>query len=282
MSKKVLFIGTTKAKATRRLQEEALLQHVVFDVISTKSFENTFSGTGLVVENESTHKLSSYDVYFFRGLGHRMSEMQKRAVVLAEAGKRVVERCFPLQGFPEDKIVSPSGKSQYAILPSQVISPDAARKEAEGYDYPLVLKGLTSSKGKSVKKILSSGELIAQLASTQETVLLQKYYDIEFDTRVLVVGGKVLGGLHRYRKSPDDFLTTARGGVRIKAELTHEQIEAAIEAVALQGLEIAGVDMFTAGGKVHIIEVNSSPQFHSFEKHTGVNVAREIISYIAG
>jgi ribosomal protein S6--L-glutamate ligase len=130
-----------------------------------------------------------------------------------------------------------------------------------------------------VKKVKNLDEALS-FSEGADQFILQEYYPIEFDTRVLVVGGECVGGFDRYKPEGEDFLTTRKGGKREAAQLSENQIQAALEATRLQGLEIAGVDMFSFEDKIYILEVNSSPQFNVFEKKTGINVAQKILRYI--
>jgi ribosomal protein S6--L-glutamate ligase len=148
--------------------------------------------------------------------------------------------------------------------------------------FPLVVKklGIGSSMGKMVALVQTVEELEDFCVGITGPILLQDYYQIEYDTRVMVVGGKCLGGFDRFKLDSSDFITTRRGGSRDMTVLTPAQVAAAIEATRLQGLEIAGVDMFVINNQIYIIEVNCSPQFRVFERCTGINVAGEIISYL--
>ena len=268
--KSILLVGNTKAKSAIRLKQEAEKMGIVFDFISSQKL--SFDGISVFVKEDSnlSQDIMGYDTYIFRALNStHLKETRKIAMFLDSSGKRVVEHVFALFGLPEDKDVPESKKGLYQV-PKTI---------DEAIEFPVVAKTFNSSMGRGVRKINSS-EQLAEFASNSDRFFLQEFFDIEYDTRVLVIGGKVLGGFNRFKKDGEEILTTAIGGFREKANLSDKQIESAIEVVDLKGLEIAGVDMFSVNGVIYILEVNSSPQFRVLEKYTGVNIAREILEYL--
>lgn len=280
MEKAILLIGNTKSRSVQRLKEEAVQSGVVFDAVAPARLH--FKNGVCIVEGVTLSRdVLAYDTYFFRGMGlRREKEMQPIAAFLAQQGKRVVEQCFTKGMMPIDKEVPVSQHNLYQVPKSAVITKETYRDVLKDFTFPLVVKKPYSSMGRGVRKIVSEEELSAFVHATDEVVILQEYHEISFDTRVMVVGGKVLGGLRRYKKEGEDFLTTLPGGVREAVTLTEDEVRAVQEARQLQGLEITGIDMFTDKGVTYIIEVNASPQFRVFEKHTGVNVAKEIVEYL--
>lgn len=282
-NKSVLLIGRTDSSSALLLKEEADRRGLVFDMVTPSQLVCT--GREICFD-ETVHTQKSfldYDVYFFRGLGSAARSMQPMASQLAnECQKRVVERCFAESGFPEDKIVQSSQLEIYKVPHSFVTQGVPDPSQLNGWRFPVVVKklGVGSSMGREVRRVDSLDELRAVAADTVAQYLIQEYLPIEYDTRVLVVGGKVLGGFHRHKREGEDFLTTTRGGKRECAVLTREQEESAVEAASLQGLEIAGVDMAICNEQLYIFEVNASPQFKVFEKKTGKSAAEAILTHL--
>lgn len=280
MSASILLIGNIRSKSTLRLKEEADKLGLVFDMVQPSSIalsENTVATSDTTL----TRDFLEYDVYFFRGITKSMDRMHKVAHALAQKGKRVVEQCLVSDVLPHDKDVPQSKNNLYTVPLSHMVTKDTAQTVATEIGFPLVFKKLHSSKGKGVRKVSSQEELTTCMQALKGECLLQTYYEIAYDTRVLVVGDKVLGGINRHKREGEDFLTTAPGGLRESVELTQGQRDAALEATRLHGLEISGIDMFTVNGEIYIIEVNASPQFRVFEKYTGMNVAKEILEYLS-
>jgi len=267
--KKILLIGNTKATSVVRLKEEAEKKGVVFDCLS--SFK-------LLRNRDIPHDVFEYDVYFFRGLSQKtVDRMLEIAIELARRGKKIVEPLFGEGVYPEDKEIPESQNGLYSTPETRI-----ATKETLPADitFPIVAKELGSSLGRGVKKINSYKELNEFAEKTGGMFIVQEFFDIAYDTRVLVVGDKVLGGFNRYKKEGEELLTTKPGGKRERAELSKRQIEAAREVTNRKGLMIAGIDMCYIGDEVYILEVNASPQFRVFESITGVNVASEIIDFL--
>lgn len=281
MNKSILLIGNTKSKSTARLINEAENKSIEFDTISSSKIQ--FLNNKLVVnETESNLKpdLLNYDTYYFRGIGKKDKEMHQIANFLVKQDKRVVEKILADGQLPVDKFVPESKIGVYKVPKSIVTNKDKIRNDILNFSFPVVVKVIESSMGKMVVRVNDIDELIEFVLPLNDDFLLQEYFEIEFDTRVLVIGEKVLGGFNRYKLNSESFLTTVGGGRREVTSLVDKQIVAAIEATRLQGLEIAGVDMFISNNEIYIIEVNSAPQFRVFEKVTGVNVAEEIINYL--
>jgi glutathione synthase/RimK-type ligase-like ATP-grasp enzyme len=276
----VLLIGNTKSKSTIRLKEEAVLLGIRLDLVSLN--EVYCSDDGVLIEKWTKEvDVWSYDSYFFRGIGKKAEKLTTFINLLKSKNKRVVEKALLLGlGFPEDKFVSPSKEGLYLVPKSKIIHTRLLTKDSD-IVYPKVFKkiGPGSSMGRGVALVNSFDEVSAFCSDYDGDLQIQDLHNIEYDIRVLVVGGKCLGGFLRYKKE-DTFLTTVNGGPREVANLTSIQMEAAVEAAALQGLEIAGVDMFFDDGEVYIFEVNASPQFSVFEKVTGVNVAKSILEFL--
>jgi ribosomal protein S6--L-glutamate ligase len=283
MGKSILLIGNGEATSSQKLIQEAHEQGVVFDSVvpaqvSLVDMTMLFTGSPSV-----TLDPLDYDIYLFRGMSDAAPAMHEVAKFLSSKGKRVIEKCFTQNLLPEDKFVPPSRQGWYQVPEYFTISSTQWSLLPVEITFPLVAKkiGYGSSKGKWVRKIYSRDELQEfLLLAPEEVFIIQKFMEIDYDTRVLVVGGKVLGGFHRYKNGEDDFLTTAKAGRREAAALTDTECKAALEATALQGLEIAGVDMFTVDGVVYIIEVNCSPQFRVFDNQTGANTAKSILEYM--
>lgn len=282
MKNSILLIGNTSSPDTERLKTEAENLGIKFGIISSHKVELVEGKLLFKNDNFSVEDFLAYDTYFFRGIGNKkIKKMEAVANFLVLNGKRVVEKCLSETSLPIDKFVPASISGLYNVPKSVLTNRNKVESDLNFFTFPVIAKVVNSSMGKGVEKINNLSEALLFADSTSEDFLIQEYFEINYDTRVLVVGGKVLGGFNRYKVSDDNFLTTAMGGRREAALLSTEQIESAIQAANLHGLEIAGIDMFKANNRIYIIEVNASPKFRVFEKNTGVNVAKEIINYIS-
>lgn len=102
------------------------------------------------------------------------------------------------------------------------------------------------------------------------------------DIRVLVINGKVLGAM--MRSNDEDFRANIhRGAEGTVMELPESAEFMALQSAKLLGLDIAGVDLLfddKKGKKFRICEVNSSPGMEGFEKATGLDVPKAVVSMV--
>ena len=137
-----------------------------------------------------------------------------------------------------------------------------------GTKFPIVLKTLRGSKGVGVLFVESEKSLdsIVQLIHKQDEdadLLLQEYHKIDYDVRVLVLGGKILSVMKRPVLEGDFRSNVSQGSEPEVHELTDlEMIESIKAAEAVDG-DIVGVDFIPAKnrekGRPYFIEVNSTP-----------------------
>ncbi len=140
--------------------------------------------------------------------------------------------------------------------------------------YPMIVKQSYGSLGKGVFK----ADCRKQLETIAERVKLEPHLFQKFiaascgrDMRVIVIGGKTVGGI--IRSSNRDFRSNV--GLGGKAEKTDvpENIKNAAELAArILGLDYCGID-FLLGDEPLLCEVNSNAYFDAFEGATGINVA---------
>lgn len=165
--------------------------------------------------------------------------------------------------------------------PQLVFLSDAASE----LGFPLVLKECFGSFGQQVYLIQDLRELQEKVTALAGTPLLfQKLVQESYgrDVRINVVGGRVVASMLR-RSTDGDFRSNlTRGGAMEPWQVTPEQERAALKAVSALRLDFAGVDvMFGEDGPI-ICEVNSNAHFKTTLQCTGINMADEIMRYIAG
>ena len=156
---------------------------------------------------------------------------------------------------------------------------------AKQLGWPVVVKECFGSFGQQVYLCRTMDELKKIVAEHAGTPLLfQQLVSESFghDVRVNVVGGKVVATMHR-RSTDGDFRSNlTRGGSMEPWTATPEQADAAVRAVDALGLDFAGVDVLFGNEGPIICEVNSNAHFKTTLECTGVNMAAEIMKYIAG
>ncbi|HVK69245.1 MAG TPA: RimK family alpha-L-glutamate ligase [Polyangium sp.] len=123
--------------------------------------------------------------------------------------------------------------------------------------------------------------LLETLWAMGQDIVLQEYVRESKgrDIRILVVGGRVIASMRRVAK-PGEFRSNLhRGGKGDKVKLLPAYRNAAIRAVKVMGLEVAGVDMLESKKKPKILEINSSPGLEGIERASGIDVASAIIEH---
>ena len=122
--------------------------------------------------------------------------------------------------------------------------PDNLQKSVEELDtkFPIILKTLRGSKGVGVLFVESEKSLdsIVQLIHKQDDdadLLLQEYHKIDYDVRVLVLGGKILSVMKRPVLEGDFRSNVSQGSKPEKLDLTEIEIETSLLAAkAVNGL----------------------------------------------
>lgn len=150
---------------------------------------------------------------------------------------------------------------------------------------PLVIKVLEGTQGLGVvlaENHKAAKSVIEAFNGLQARVIIQEFIKEAggADIRAFVVDGVVVGAMKRQAKDGEFRSNLHRGGTAEVIELTDEQENAALKAVRVLGLGVAGVDMLESDKGPLILEVNSSPGLEGIEKSTGKDIARSIIRYV--
>jgi ribosomal protein S6--L-glutamate ligase len=101
------------------------------------------------------------------------------------------------------------------------------------------------------------------------------------DIRCFVVGGRVVAAMRRQAREGEFRSNLHRGGSATPTQLSTAETDTALRAARTMGLNIAGVDLLRSRRGPLVLEVNSSPGLEGIEATTGVDVAGEIIDYLA-
>ena len=160
-------------------------------------------------------------------------------------------------------------------------------KVKEEFDFPLIIKGSKGDRRRQVFKLFKDKDFNGKVKELKEIekngenkYMLQEYIVNNEDYRVMVVGDKVLGVMRR--KTGEN---SRLKNIFEKADLPNEIKKLAVRAAKVCGIVIAGVDVVFRDGdfkKPLIFEVNKTPNYSRFVEVTGVNVASEIVKFLAG
>jgi len=150
---------------------------------------------------------------------------------------------------------------------------------------PVVIKLVEGTQGMGVilaETEASAKSIIEAFSAANANILVQEYIkEAEgSDVRAFVVGGRVVAAMRRVGK-PGEFRSNLhRGGAAEEANISEDERNTAIQAAAVLGLNVAGVDMLRSHRGPVVLEVNSSPGIKGIELATKVDVASAIIEFI--
>ena len=154
-------------------------------------------------------------------------------------------------------------------------SEDALRAaEKLGNKFPMILKTTIGSIGVGVMFVESAKALtgIVQLLYRENRyidILLQEYIKTDYDVRVIVVAGEVVGAMKRPIVKGDFRSNVSQGSEPEIHELTELEKSESLRAAKAVGGDVVGVDFIPAKNrekdKPFFIEVNSNPGLKGIE-----------------
>jgi len=140
--------------------------------------------------------------------------------------------------------------------------------EKLGNKYPMILKTTVGSRGIGVMWVESAKALmgIVQLLYREDRyvdILLQEYIKTDYDVRVIVVSGEIMGAMKRPVAEGDFRSNVAQGSEPEVHELTELESKESLKAAKAVDGDIVGVDFIPAKNRdkdvPFFIEVNSTP-----------------------
>lgn len=149
----------------------------------------------------------------------------------------------------------------------------------------VVVKPLFGAEGRGMVRV-SDPELAWRtfhaIEQTRGTIYLQQFVKHPgWDVRAFVLNGQVIAAMKR--TGHGDWRTNvARGGTAERYELSREETELALKASAATGAAIAGVDLIRNERREwFVIEVNAVPGWKALAPTCGLDVALEIVRFVA-
>ena len=165
---------------------------------------------------------------------------------------------------------------------NEKIKEKAVEKIEKELAYPLIVKESYGSLGKRVYLVKNREELLITLKTVKtKPHLLQEFIEESKgrDLRVIVVGQKYVGAMERF--SDVDFRSNVGAGGKGRKADASDEIKNLSEKIAkILNLDYCGIDFLYKDGGVTVCEVNSNAYFFTFEKVTGINVAKNFAEYI--
>lgn len=162
---------------------------------------------------------------------------------------------------------------------------DASDLLARHFSFPLLIKQHGSTQGRGVERVWNRAQALqrmAELHGLDEPFLLQEFIAEAqgADLRLFVLNGEVIAAMKR-RAVPGDFRANVHLGG--KAEIYTPQareIDMAVKAAGLLGLDAAGIDIIQSDRGPLLLEVNASPGFEALERVSGVDVAGKMLDLL--
>lgn len=166
--------------------------------------------------------------------------------------------------------------------------PESAVQAIEQLGYPVVLKPVTGSWGRLLARVhdRDGAEAIIEHRQTLGNYAYHTYYAQQYiekpgrDIRVFVVGERTICAI--YRTSAHWITNTARGGTATNCPITPELNTLCIAAARAVGGGVLAIDLLEdQHGQLWVNEVNHTMEFRNSSLPTGVDIAAEVVAYIA-
>jgi len=149
----------------------------------------------------------------------------------------------------------------------------------------VVLKPIFGSEGRGMVRLTdpeTAWRTFHVLERTGQIVYQQKFIRHPgWDVRAFAIGGRIVAAMKR--SSHGDWRTNvARGGSAEPMKLTAEQESLTLRAAEATGCPVAGVDLLSGpDGEWYVIEVNAVPGWRALAAATGVDVAKDVVRFVA-
>jgi ribosomal protein S6--L-glutamate ligase len=229
--------------------------------------------------------MRDYDCVYIKG-SHRYRPIM-RAIATAIYGQVYT----PISSFAfttaNDKILTQLELQKNNIaMPKTYLasSADAAKRILEKINYPIIIKFPSGTQGKGVMvadSYASASSMMDALSALKQPFLLQEYIDTNgVDTRVIVVGNRVVAAMHRESKEGEVRANIHAGGKGKACVLDPAAKKIAVDAARIIGAEICAVDILEGIKGPLVIEINLSPGLQGITKTTGIDVADKIASFL--
>jgi len=162
---------------------------------------------------------------------------------------------------------------------------EAALAAFEELGGDVVVKPLFGAEGRGIVRV-SDPDLALRafrtLSRLQAVLYLQRFVPHPgFDVRVLVLGGKVLGGMQRFAANGDFRTNVSRQAQAEQHSPSDAECDFALRAAAATGAWFAGIDLlYDRDGRCYVIEVNAVPGWKAFARVNDLDVATTLLKRI--
>lgn len=149
----------------------------------------------------------------------------------------------------------------------------------------VVVKPLFGSEGRGMVRVTDrelAWRTFHAIEQTGGVIYLQQFVRHPgWDVRAFVLNGRVIAAMKRTARG-DWRTNVAQGGTAERLELAAPEAKLAVDAARATGAIVAGVDLLTDDrGEWFVIEVNAVPGWRALSAACGVDVAGEIVRFLA-
>lgn len=145
---------------------------------------------------------------------------------------------------------------------------------------PAGTQGMGVARIDSLESLRSTLDMLAQLG---QRVLLQRFVEEAkgSDVRVLVIDGRARAAMRRTAPLGQVRANLHQGGSGELVELTGELAKLSELAAGTLGLDVSGVDLLESRDGPVVLEVNGSPGLEGIARVTGLDLAGDIVRFLA-
>jgi RimK family alpha-L-glutamate ligase len=206
---------------------------------------------------------------------------------LQAAGKRVLNPPLALEICIDKYLATARLEAAGLRVPPTIVCQDAdhALEAFERLGGDVVVKPLFGSEGRGMVRV-SDPELawrtFRAVERAQSVLYLQQFIQHPgWDLRIFVIGNRVLTAMRRYARQ-GWRTNVAQGGRGVVVRIAPEEERLALAAARACGVPLAGVDLLPGPqGELYVLEVNAVPGWRALAPVTGVDIATEIVHYLA-
>lgn len=148
----------------------------------------------------------------------------------------------------------------------------------------VVIKPVFGAEGRGMQRITDrelAWRTFRVLEHTGQLIYQQRFVAHPgYDYRVFVMGGRVRAAMRRI--GTEWRTNVAQGGRTERAELSDAAVSLALRAAKVVRCDIAGVDLLPGpSGELYVIEVNAVPGWKALAATCGLDVAKEVVRFVA-
>ncbi|AKM83323.1 hypothetical protein A2422_00760 [Candidatus Woesebacteria bacterium RIFOXYC1_FULL_31_51] len=263
-------ISQNKKKLTRFLNANSLNEY--------RAYLHTFSDlffeikTGKVKIKVKTTDLSNFDLVFVRRAGKYVRFMGAITKYLDNKKINFVDPAFREIGMSMDKASSsvrlaikkiPIPDTYFCFKASILKNRDRIIK---GLGFPIIAKAVLSQRNQNIFILKNTTDFKKLLKRSDKEFIFQKFIDIEFEYRLLILGKSVRvleqKSKRNYKKIKVEYQDINEPSVFLNLDTVCDTTnKIALKAAKTLELDVAGVDLAIekGTGKRYLIEVNKGP-----------------------